>query len=68
MKNSGIISLGQLGLEYRPDIQLPAARMMMKGLIERTPGLPGALKTAGWDGRNVTPRIRQVFYDYLGEP
>lgn len=65
---NGIISLACLGLEYRPDIQKPAARKMMKGFIERTPGLRGALQCAGWNGRDVTPRIRQVFYDYLGEP
>lgn len=63
-----IVSLGQLGQEYRPDIQRGSARKMMIGFIKNTRGLETALMAAGWNGRDVTPRIRQVFYDYLGEP
>ena len=66
-KNKMIVSLAELGQEYRPDIQKSAARKMMHGFIRGTPGLAGALRNAGWNGRDVTPRIREIFYEYLGE-
>lgn len=62
-----IVSLASLGQEYRPDIRRDAARKMMQGYIKTVPGLNGALNNAGWNGKDVTPRIRQVFYDYIGE-
>lgn len=62
-----IVSLASFGQEYRPDIGPAAARKMMQGYIKTVPGLNGALSNAGWNGRDVTPRIRQVFYDYIGE-
>lgn len=60
-------ALAELGQEYRPDIGRDAARRMMHGFIKDTPGLSGALRASGWNGKNVTPRIRKVFYEYLGE-
>lgn len=62
-----IVSLASFGQEYRPDIGPAAARKMMQGYVRSVPGLLGALRDAGWNGRDVTPRIRQVFYEYIGE-
>lgn len=62
-----IVTLAQLGMEYRPDVGPDTARRMMHGFIKAMPGLRGALCAAGFDGKTVTPRIRKVFYEYLGE-
>ena len=61
-------SLSQLGGEYRPDISMDAARKMMIKMIDDTKGLKDALNAVGWNGRTVTPKIREVFYRFLGAP
>ena len=68
MKNGGICNLTELGLEYRPDICKDSARRMMRRMVAGTKGLKEALEDVGWNGRTITPRIRGIFYEFLGEP
>lgn len=65
MKN--MVSLARLGQEYNPALKQDGARKMMKRMIDNTPGLKESLSAVGFDGRKVTPKIRKVFYEYLGE-
>lgn len=63
-----ITNLTKLGQEYSPGLTAPGARTMMKRMIADTVGLDEALRLAGFNGKTVTPKIRQIFYEYLGEP
>lgn len=68
MKRKSIIKLSELGRMYSPDSSPHAARLMMHGIIGRTPGLKSRLNEMGFDGRTVTPKMLDVFYDLVGKP
>lgn len=66
--NNELNKLSKLAYAYFPDYGREWARRKFREMIHETRGLEAALKDAGFNGTTVSPRIRQVFFEYLGEP